>query len=94
MEYEIVERDSEIVLSLNGFGIAKVYCRTQNCLTPLTKDDAREVVKMIKKMLEETYPASDIDESEYNESREFMDELTDSMSSDLMKMMLLKKLME
>ena len=91
IEYEIIHRDSEVVLGLNGFGIAKVYFNTEHSLTPLSEEDATNIIEKIKDIVEVMHPASSLDEDEYESSREAMDDLH---FSKMMKLMMLKSMLE
>ena len=66
LEYKInYEEDGSYDLVVNGFGIARIYFKTSNCQSPLSDEEAKEIVEAVKCMVESKHPASELNEEDY-----------------------------
>lgn len=66
LEYKIDrEDDGAYDLSVNGFGIAKIYFDAPRCKSPLSDEEACGIIEAVKCMVESKHPASELKEEDY-----------------------------
>lgn len=69
MEYEVVyEEEGAWNLQVNGFGIAKIYFEAERCSSPLSSEEAKEILETVKCLVESKHPASELKEEDYEPS--------------------------
>jgi hypothetical protein len=87
LEYTIEhDENGKYGVCLNNYAIMDVYYSTDRCQSPISKEKAEEWANTFKCMIESEYPSSEIDEEKYENSSSSME--------DLLKLMLLKRMME
>ena len=97
LEYTVEHNENgKFGVCVNNYSIFEVYYSTDNCSSPISKEKAEEWANTFKCMVETEYPASELNEEDYESSiSKMMKSLgDDEESSGLLKLMLLKSLME
>ena len=85
VEYEVIDREGEIILLCGDYRVATLYYESEHTATPLTKEEAEKIMDIVRTMVEDKHPASELDDEDFEGS---------GIMGDFFKYMMLKSLME
>lgn len=98
LKYEIKDTENSFRLNINSYTLIEVMYKTERCTTPVEKEEAKSLIDGFKDRMEFLHPIQGLDEKEYEPSDfiKFLEDLSDddSMGGDLLKLMMLKAMMD
>lgn len=102
-KYEINDTENSFKLCIGSYVLAEVMYKADRCTTPMSREEAEKLIENIKNHFELQFPVESLDAEEYEPSdfhkfleslEEDDDEKHSKMSSDLMKLMFLKAMLD
>jgi competence protein ComGC len=93
MEYTIKNENGHIKIMVGSFVLCSICYSMDRTKSPISEEKAEEWINIIKCMIESEYPASELDEDDYESTLSKLLKDGDMDKDDLFGLMMMKALM-